>query len=43
MSTSSLVFCGLLALTMGFLAQQTMESLINSALVLVPFNIRTVK
>ena len=43
MSTTSLVFGSLLALTMGFLAQQTVESLINTGLVLVPFNVRTVK
>ncbi len=43
MSTTSLIFCGILALTMGFLAQQTVESLINAGLVLMPFNVRTVK
>jgi len=43
MSTTSLIFCGILALTLGFLAQQTVESLINTGLVLMPFNVRTVK
>ena len=43
MSTTSLIFGSLLALTLGFLAQQTVESLINAGLVLVPFNVRTVK
>ena len=43
MSTTALIFCGILALTLGFLAQQTVESLINTGLVLMPFNIRTVK
>ena len=43
MSTTSLIFGSLLALTLGFLAQQTVESLINAGLVLVPFNERTVK
>jgi len=43
MSTTSLIFCSLLALTLGFLAQQTVESLINTGLVLMPFNVRTVK
>ena len=43
MSTTSLIFGSLLALTLGFLAQQTVESLINTGLVLMPFNIKTVK
>jgi len=43
MSTTALIFCGALALTLGFLAQQTVESLINTGLVLMPFNIKTVK
>jgi len=43
MSTGSLIFCGVLALLMGFLAQQTVETLMNSALVLLPFNIKTIR
>jgi hypothetical protein len=43
MSWGSLVFCGALAVLMGFLAQQTMESLVNLALAFLPFNIKTVR
>ena len=43
MATSSLIFCSLLALLCGFLAQQTIEALMNTALTLLPFNLKTVK
>jgi hypothetical protein len=43
MSSTSLIFGGLLALLMGFLAQQTMETLINTCLTVLPFNVKTVK
>ena len=42
MSTMSLVFCGVLALVMGFLTQQTIEALVNTCLTFLPFNVRTV-
>jgi len=41
-STGSLVFCGALAVLMGFLAQQTIETLVNTALTILPFNVKTV-
>jgi hypothetical protein len=36
------VFCIALAVLCGFLAQQTVETLINTYLTVLPFNIRTV-
>ena len=41
-STSTLILVSLLAVTCGFLLQQTAETLINTYLTLLPFNIRTV-
>ncbi|KLL04233.1 MAG: hypothetical protein MRECE_2c142 [Mycoplasmataceae bacterium CE_OT135] len=43
MSTGSLIFCSALALLCGFLIQQTVETLINTSLTLLPFNIKTVR
>lgn len=42
MLTSTLLFCSGLAVLMGFLTQQTIETLVNAYLILMPFNIRTV-
>jgi hypothetical protein len=36
------VFCIALAVLCGFLAQQTIETLLNTYLTVLPFNIRTV-
>jgi len=38
----SLIFCSLLAVGIGFMIQQTVEILINTFSVLLPFNIKTV-
>jgi len=39
---SGTILCMLLAVLCGFLAQQSVETLINTSLTLLPFNIRTV-
>jgi len=43
MSTTSLLFTSALAVLCGFLAQQTVETLVNTALTLLPFDIRTTR
>jgi len=43
MSTGSLLFCSALAVLGGFLIQQTLETLLNTSLTLLPFNIKTVR
>ncbi|RHZ36421.1 hypothetical protein GvMRE_I1g733 [endosymbiont GvMRE of Glomus versiforme] len=43
MSTGSLIFCSLLAVACGFLIQQTVETLLNTSLTLLPFKIQTVR
>ena len=43
MSTGSLIFCSALAVLCGFLAQQTVETLLNTSLTLLPFKIQTVR
>jgi len=40
---ASFIFMSLLALLCGFLAQQTVETLVNTALTVLPFKIQTVK
>jgi len=42
MSGKTTLFCMALAILCGFLAQQSIETLINTSLTLFPFNIRTV-
>jgi hypothetical protein len=42
MSTKTLIFTSLLAVLGGFLLQQTAETLLNTYLTLLPFNIRTI-
>jgi len=37
------LFMSLLAILCGFLAQQTVETLVNTALTVLPFKIQTVK
>jgi len=41
MSTFILITCSVLAAFSGFLTHQILETLINTALVFIPFNIRT--
>ena len=43
MSTGTIIFCSALALVCGFLAQQSIQTLINTYLTLLPFNIKTVR
>ena len=42
MNTSLLITCGL-AVVCGFLAQQVLETLLNTSLTLLPFKIQTVR
>lgn len=42
MSTPSFIFVSLLALVIGYLAQQSVEILVNIALAVMPFNIKTI-
>lgn len=42
MKGKTFLFCAALAVLMGFFAQQGAETLINTSLTLLPFNIRTV-
>jgi hypothetical protein len=37
------LFASLLALLCGFLAQQTVEALVNTCLVFLPFKVQTVR
>jgi hypothetical protein len=43
MTTTTLIICSSFAVLMGFLTQQTIETLINAYLILMPFNIRTTR
>jgi len=43
MSGTTFLFCAALAVLMGFLAHQTVETLLNTTLTLLPFNIKTVR
>ena len=43
MSTGSLLFTSALAILCGFLAQQTVETLVNTCLTVLPFKIQTVR
>ncbi len=40
---TSFLFTSLLAVLCGFLAQQTVETLVNTCLVLLPFKVQTVR
>lgn len=42
MITQTLVICSLLAVGIGFMIQQVVEHFINTFLVVLPFNIKTV-
>jgi hypothetical protein len=43
MSTGSLIFCSLLAVACGFLMQQVVETLVNTCLTVLPFDVKTVR
>jgi hypothetical protein len=42
MATGTFILCSILAIGCGFLIQQSVETLINTSLTLLPFNIKTV-
>jgi hypothetical protein len=42
MTNGNFLLCSLLAVAIGFMAQQSVETLINTSLTLLPFNIKTV-
>jgi len=41
MINGNLILCSLLAAGIGFMIQQSLETLINTSLVLLPFDIKT--
>jgi hypothetical protein len=43
MKGNTFLFCAALAVLCGFLAHQTVETLLNTTLTVLPFNIRTVR